>query len=65
MSQQEYIITLERQLRTLNQRIDSKIMSGQKYVEEARKHRMIVRKIREQKREGKTGIISRVFPLFA
>lgn len=61
MSQQQYISTLERQIRIINERIDAKIMSGQKYVEESRKHRMLLRKIREQKHETKTGFFGRVF----
>jgi hypothetical protein len=61
MSQSQYITTLEHQINMLNQRIDAKIMSGQKYLSEARKHRMLLQKIREQRK----GIISRMFPLFA
>jgi hypothetical protein len=61
MSQNQYIITLERQLKLINERIDSKIMSGQGYAEESRKHRMLLQKIRNQKR----GILTRVLPLFA
>jgi len=60
MSQHQYITTLEHQINTLNERIDAKIMSGQKYVEESRKHRMLLRKIREQKREQKS-FFGRVF----
>lgn len=65
MSQHQYISTLERQINILNERIDTKIMSGQQYVDESRKHRMLLQKIREQKRElkqeRKTGFFGRVF----
>ncbi len=61
MSQNQYVTTLEKQLKTLNERIDAKIMSGQQYMEEARKHRMLLQKIRSQKK----GFLTRVFPLFA
>lgn len=61
MSQQQYIATLEKQLQALNRSIDAKIMRGQKYIEESRKHRMILRKIQEQKK----GFLGRMFPLFA
>lgn len=61
MSQHQYITTLERQISSLNERIDAKIMSGQRYAEESRKHRMLLRKIREQTREQKTGFFGRVF----
>jgi len=49
----------------LNERIDAKIISGQQYMAEAQKHRMLLQKIRTQKREQKKGFIGRVFPLFA
>jgi len=62
MSQNQYINQLEKQINLLNQRIDAKIMSGQKYAEESRKHRMLLRKIRQQKQSN---VLSRVFPLFA
>ncbi|MES2224561.1 MAG: hypothetical protein V4478_01075 [Patescibacteria group bacterium] len=65
MSQSQYITTLERQINSLNQRIDQKIMSGQKYLDEARKHRMLLRKIQSQRVEQRKSIISRMFPLFA
>jgi hypothetical protein len=53
MSQHQYISTLERQINALNDRIDDKIMSGQQYMAEARKHRMLLQKIRQQKQELK------------
>ncbi len=62
MSQHQYITTLEKQISILNKSIDAKILRGQQYVEESRKHRMLLRKIREQKQ---TGFLGRVFPLFA
>jgi hypothetical protein len=62
MSQHQYIATLEKQINALNRNIDAKILRGQQYVEEARKHRMLLRKLREQKQSG---FLGRVFPLFA
>ncbi len=53
MSQHQYISTLERQINALNERIDDKIMSGQQYMAEARKHHMLLQKIRQQKQEVK------------
>ncbi|MEO5645914.1 MAG: hypothetical protein ABIO57_02495 [Candidatus Paceibacterota bacterium] len=61
MSQNQYIATLEKQINALNRHIDAKIIKGQQYVEESRKHHALLRKLREQKR----GFIGRVFPLFA
>lgn len=63
MSQHQYISTLERQINILNERIDAKIMSGQQYVAESRKHRMLLQKLREQRRSK--GLFSRVFASFA
>jgi uncharacterized coiled-coil DUF342 family protein len=65
MSQHQYISTLERQINALNDRIDDKIMSGQQYMAEARKHRMLLQKIRQQKqelkKEKKSTFFGRVF----
>ncbi len=65
MSQHQYITSLEHQINLLNQRIDAKIMSGQQYVAESRKHRMLLQKIRAQKREHRSGVFGRFFPLFS
>ena len=62
MSQHQYIQTLEKQIRILNRHIDAKILKGQQYAEESRKHRALIRKLREQTQPGFFG---RVFPLFA
>ncbi|MDB5188496.1 MAG: hypothetical protein JWM92_94 [Candidatus Nomurabacteria bacterium] len=62
MSQHQYITTLERQIKVLNERIDAKIMSGQRYVEESQRHRALLRKLREQRRGN--GLFGR-FSLFA
>jgi hypothetical protein len=61
MSKNQYITTLERQLNTLNERIDAKIISGQEYMAEARKHRVLLSKIRAQKREQSGSFFGRVF----
>ena len=65
MSKNQYINSLEQQIKALNERIDAKIISGQEYVAESRKHRMLLQKIRSQRREQKKGLLGRVFPLFA
>ncbi len=61
MSKNQYITTLERQIHTLNERIDAKIVSGQQYMAEAQKHRMLLRKLRAQKYDQKGGFFGRVF----
>jgi hypothetical protein len=65
MSKNQYISSLERQIRILNEHIDAKIISGQHYAAESRKHKMLLRKIREQKQEQRKGVFGRLFPIFA
>jgi hypothetical protein len=65
MSQHQYIATLEKQIASLNRNIDAKILRGQQYAEESRKHRMLLRKIREQKNEHRSGFFGKLFPAFA
>jgi hypothetical protein len=61
MSKNQYINSLELQLKALNERIDAKIISGQQYVAESRRHRLLLQKLREQKKHG----LGRFIPLFA
>jgi hypothetical protein len=64
MSKHQYITSLEQQINLLNAHIDAKIVSGQQYVMESRKHRMLLQKIRQQKQEQRGGFFAR-FPLFS
>ncbi len=59
MSQQQYIKTIERELQKLNQRIDMKIISGESYTRESRRHKQLLRQIREQR--NKKGMFGRFF----
>jgi hypothetical protein len=52
MSQEQYKKIIERELRNINQRIDFKIIKGEQYAEESKKHKMLLQKIRRQKRKG-------------
>lgn len=60
MTRSQYVSRLEKQLKQLNEVIDFKIMHGMRYSIESRKHRMILQKIREQRRSQ---IFGRLFPL--
>ncbi|HTH93071.1 MAG TPA: hypothetical protein VL576_01135 [Candidatus Paceibacterota bacterium] len=61
MSQNQYINSLELQIKALNKRIDDKIMSGQQYKTESHRHRLLLQKLREQKKHG----LGRFIPIFA
>ncbi len=52
MTRREYTQTIYQELRALNERIDYKILRGQRYTEESRRHRALLRKLKEQTRSG-------------
>jgi hypothetical protein len=51
MTREQYIKILQRELESLNKRIDLKIMEGQSYAKEAKEHKMILRKMQQHKRK--------------
>ena len=51
MSQTQYLKMLEREIQKINKKIDLKILQGQKYVKEAREHKLLLRKVRYHKRQ--------------
>lgn len=59
MSQIEYLKMLERELNKLNKIIDLKIVQGQDYRREARDHKLVLKKIRYNKRQG---LLNKFFP---
>ncbi len=52
MTREQYIQILERELKRLNQAIDLKIMSGERYSKEAKEHKILLRKIAEHNRKS-------------
>ena len=52
MSRQEYLKLLEKELHNINKVIDEKIISGQDYLREARDHKILVRKLRQNTQHG-------------
>jgi hypothetical protein len=52
MSHQQYLTTLQRELQKINEEIDTKIISGQMYANEARKHRILLARIRKHTRSS-------------
>lgn len=61
MSKNQYINSLELQIRVLNERIDAKIVKGLAYKQESRVHKMLLQRLREQQRHG----LGRFIPIFA
>lgn len=58
MSRNQYTKTLLQELASLNTIIDQKIVAGKRYAAESRKHKMLLRKIRE----GKSSSFGRLIP---
>jgi len=52
MSQTQYLKMLEREIQKINNRIDVKILQGEKYVKEARDHKLLLKKVRYHSRKN-------------
>ena len=61
MSKDQYMKTLQDQIKRLNLIIDRKIMIGRSYRLEARKHRALVSKLRKHRNPGIFDRLSSVF----
>lgn len=48
MTRQQYTKNIYQELRALNERIDYKILRGQRYTDESRRHKALLRQIRAQ-----------------
>ncbi len=62
MSQAQYLKMLEREIQKINKKIDLKILQGEKYMKEAREHKLLLRKVRYHARQN---FFNRLFPTFA
>ena len=62
MSQQQYIQILQAELSRLNQEIDRKIINGELYMREARRHKEVLRKIKQH--ASSSGFMSKVRATF-
>ena len=49
MTRTQYAKVIERELQALNERIDLKILRGERYTEESRLHKALLQKIRKQR----------------
>ena len=61
MSKEQYMKTLQDQIKRLNVIIDRKIMIGRTYRAEARQHRLLVAKLRKHRNPGFFDKLSSVF----
>lgn len=60
MSRQEYLKLIEREIHAINKKIDEKILRGETYYKEARDHKLLLRKIRQN--SNRNSIFGRLFP---
>lgn len=61
MTRTQYTKAIERELARLNERIDTKILSGLQYAAESKKHKQLLQQIRSQ---NSTSIFSRLLLTF-
>ena len=59
MSRQEYLKLLEKELQRVNKIIDYKILHGLEYRNEARDHKMLLRKVRQNNHRS---FLNKMFP---
>ncbi|KKS24521.1 MAG: hypothetical protein UU82_C0004G0015 [Candidatus Nomurabacteria bacterium GW2011_GWC2_41_8] len=52
MSQAQYLKMLEKEIQKINKKIDLKIIQGEKYMKEAREHKLLLKKVRYHTRKG-------------
>ena len=62
MSQAQYLKMLDKEIQKINKKIDLKIIQGEKYMKEAREHKLLLKKVRYHTRRN---FFSRFFPSFA
>ncbi len=61
MSQNQYLKMLEREIQKINKKIDMKIVRGEEYRNEARNHKLLLKKVRYHTQKS---LIQRVIHLF-
>lgn len=52
MSKEQYLKIIEREIHSVNKRIDAKIIKGIDYSKEALEHKQLLHKIRQHRRKG-------------
>lgn len=61
MSRNQYIKSLETELRKLNRRIDQKIMDGENYFFDSIRHKFLLKQLKKHQSEG---LLASLFPSF-
>ena len=62
MSKNEYVKSLEKEIRKVNRIIDIKILQGKNYFIESRRHKFLKKQMSQY--VGQTGILTRLFSFF-
>jgi hypothetical protein len=60
MTRTQYLKLIEKEIQEINKRIDYKIINGEEYSREARDHKLLLRKIRQN--TPQKSIFSKFFP---
>lgn len=55
MSREQYAKAIEQEIHRLNARIDFKILRGEQYKQESRRHKLLLQKMRAQQHKGLFG----------
>lgn len=64
MTPQQYKKVLASEIKKLNQRIDFKILHGQEYRDDSRRHRELLRKLERQNKKSGFGRLLPAFSFF-
>ncbi len=64
MTREQYVKIIEKELHQINKKIDLKILRGQEYSREARDHKLLLKKIRQNTRRGLFGKLFFFLPQF-
>jgi hypothetical protein len=64
MSQTRYILELEKELQKLNEKIDLKIVYGQSYSSDARRHKVLLEQARKLKKKRMNSFMSKILSPF-
>ncbi len=61
MTRYQYTKKIENEIKKINERIDYKILRGEQYLEDSKRHKVLLSKIRQQR---KAGIFVNLIPSF-
>ncbi len=64
MTQIQYAFAIDQELRKLNEKIDLKIVYGESYASEARRHKMLLDQARKLKRKKLNRFMSKIISPF-